>query len=360
MNHKIRVEPSGHEFHTGPGETVLDAALREGLNLPYGCRNGACGACKGKIVSGKVHYGDKPPSALTPEERAVGQALFCQAVPEGDLIIEAKEVGTAKDIAAKTMPVRVARMERLAPDVMRLYLKLPATERLQFLAGQYLDILLKDGSRRGFSIANAPHDDAFIELHVRYIEGGRFTHHVFNQMKEKDILRIEGPLGSFFLREESKRPIILMGGGTGFAPLKGMIEHAFHVGLDRPMHLFWGVRAKRDLYLHELALSWIAQHPNFHYTPVLSDPQPEDQWRGETGFVHEAVMHAYPDLSGQQVYMSGPPAMINAARKAFREYSLPEEHLFYDSFEFANQPKSVAEAATERHRERAITASNDG
>lgn len=346
MNYKIRLEPSGREFHAEPGETVLDAALREGLNLPYGCRNGACGACKGKVLSGTVHYGDEPPSALTPEEHAAGQALFCQAIPEGDLAIEAQEIGAATEIVVKTMPVRVARMERLAPDVMRLYLKLPATERLQFLAGQYLDILLKDGSRRGFSIANAPHDDAFVELHIRYVEGGRFTHHVFDQMKEKDILRIEGPLGSFFLREESKRPIILMGGGTGFAPLKGMIEHAFHSGLDRPMHLFWGVRAKRDLYLHELALSWAAQHPSFRYTPVLSDPQPEDQWQGATGFVHEAVFQTYPDLDAYQVYMSGPPAMINAAKTAFREYGLPDEHLFYDSFEFASQPKTVAEAAT--------------
>lgn len=345
MSHKIRIKPSGHEFHVEPGETVLDAALREGLNLPYGCRNGACGACKGKVVSGSVHYGDKQPTALTPEECAAGQALFCQALPESDLTIEAKEIGAAKDIVVKIMPVRVSRLERLAPDVMRLYLKLPATERLQFLAGQYLDILLKDGSRRGFSIANAPHDDAFIELHVRYVEGGRFTHHVFSQMKEKDILRIEGPLGSFFLREESQRPIVLMGGGTGFAPLKGMIEHAFHIGLDRPMHLFWGVCAKRDLYLHELALSWATRHPNFRYTPVLSDPQPEDQWQGETGFVHEAVVRAYPDLGGQQVYMSGPPAMITAAKKVFRECGLPDAHLFYDSFEFAGQPKTVAAEA---------------
>lgn len=344
MTSKIRIEPSGHEFHAEPGETVLDAALRAGLNLPYGCRSGACGACKGKLLAGSVHYGDNQPTALTPEERAAGLALFCQAIPEGDLTIEIKEVGAARDIPVKTMPARVARMERLADDVMRLCLKLPDAQRLQFLAGQYIDILLKDGSRRSFSIANAPHDDEFIELHVRHVPGGRFTHHVFTGMKEKEILRIEGPLGSFYLREDSRRPIILMGGGTGFAPLKGMIEHAFHIGLGWPMHLFWGVRARCDLYLHELALGWAERHPDFRYTPVLSDPQPEDRWQGETGFVHEAVLRAYPDLSGHQVYMSGPPAMIDAARKAFLAHGLPEEHLFYDSFEFAAQPKSMAEA----------------
>lgn len=345
MSHKIRLEPSGREFQVETGETVLDAALREGVQLPYGCRTGACGACKGKLLSGRVHYcGDQDPFSLNPEDRAAGRAVLCQAIPDGDLVVELKEVGTTKEITVKTMPTRVAKMERLAPDVMRVLLKPPAGEPMQFQAGQYLDILMKDGGRRGFSIANAPHEADFIELHIRYAQSGGFTHHVFNQMKEKDILRIEGPLGSFFLREDSQRPIILMGGGTGFAPLKGMIEHAFHAGLNRPMHLFWGVRSKRDLYMHEQALSWAEQHPDFRYTPVLSEPQPEDEWQGETGFVHEAVARAYADLSGHQVYMSGPPAMINAAKETFLRHGLPEQHLFYDAFEVAPRPKAVAEA----------------
>jgi CDP-4-dehydro-6-deoxyglucose reductase, E3 len=346
MSFKVRIASSGHEFSVEPGESVLDAALRQGLALPYGCRNGACGSCRGTVLTGSVAYEGGGPAALTAQEQATGQALFCRAIPQGDLTIEVREIGGAGAIAVKTLPCRVARMERLAPDVMRLYLKLPATERLQFLAGQYIDILLRDGRRRGFSIANPPHDDEFIELHIRHVPGGQFTGYVFNQMQEKALLRFEGPLGGFFLREDSERPIILMGGGTGFAPLKGMIEHAFHIGLERPMHLFWGVRAARDLYLHELPLRWAAEHARFQYTPALSEPLPEDTWRGATGFVHEAVLRAYRDLSGHQVYMSGPPLMIEAAKQAFRAHGLPDEQLFYDSFEFAADTATVAVRAT--------------
>lgn len=345
MSHTVKVLPSGHAFQVEDDETILAAALRQGFAFPYGCRNGACGSCKGKLLSGAVDYGAGTPPGLSEEERSAGLALFCQARPRGDVSIEVREIGAAKDIVIKTLPCRVARMERLAPDVMRLFLKLPATERLQFLAGQYLDVLLRDGRRRGFSIANAPHNDACIELHVRHVEGGEFTGYVFNRMKEKDLLRIQAPLGSFFIREDSARPIIMMGGGTGFAPLKGMLEHAFHTGLKRPIHLFWGVRAVRDLYLPDVPQAWAASQPDFRYTPVLSEPLPEDAWRDATGLVHEAVVRTYPDLGAYEVYMSGPPAMIAAARQAFKTHGLPEEQLYYDSFEFAADHRgSVAEA----------------
>ncbi len=174
-------------------------------------------------------------------------------------MIEAREINAGQDIAVRTLPCRVERRELLAPDVMRLFLKLPNTERLQFLAGQYVDILLADGRRRGFSLANPPHADDFLELHVRHVPGGFFTGYVFERMKDKALLRFQGPLGTFFLREDSPRPIILIGGGTGFAPLKGMLEHAFHIGLDRPLHLYWGARAKADLYLDELPRRWEAE-----------------------------------------------------------------------------------------------------
>ena len=149
------------------------------------------------------------------------------------------------------------------------------------MAGQYIDFVLKDGRHRAFSMANPPHDDAFIELHIRHVEGGEFTDYVFNQLEEKTVLRVEGPHGSFHLREDSDRPIILMAGGTGFAPIKGIIEHAVAEGIKRPMHLYWGVRAKEDLYLNELAEQWVATVPGFRYTPVLSQPNAADQWQGE-------------------------------------------------------------------------------
>ncbi|MGD8309584.1 MAG: FAD-binding oxidoreductase, partial [Chromatiales bacterium] len=239
MSFKIRIAPSGHEFTTEPGETILAAGLRQHLALPYGCRDGRCGSCAGGLVSGKVAYPSGKTEALA--NRPEGTCLCCQAVPESDLVLEIHEVEEARDLKVRTLPCRVDRIERLNHDVLRMYLKLPESQRLQFLAGQYLEFLLANGHRRAFSIANAPHDDELIELHVRHVAGGEFTDFVFDKLEEKSILRIQAPLGSFYLREESDRPMILMGGGTGFAPLKGIIEHAFHVGVDRPMHLYWGV-----------------------------------------------------------------------------------------------------------------------
>ncbi len=336
MPYHVVLRPSGHEFQVAENESVLDVALREkGAVLPYGCRNGTCGSCMGKILAGEIVYPADRPPGLSEREQAEGKALLCQARPQSDLVIEAREIKTGGDIAVKILPCRVERRELLAPDVMRLYLRLPSVERLQFLAGQYVDILLADGRRRSFSLANPPHADDLLELHVRRVPGGFFTDYVFDKMKEKALLRFQGPLGTFFLREDSPRPIILIGGGTGFAPLKGILEHAFHIGLGRPLHLYWGARAKVDIYLDGLPRRWEAEHPNFRYTPVLSEPRPEDGWGGRTGWVHEAVAADYPDLSGHEVYMSGPPPMIRAAKPAFAARGLPEERLYYDSFEFA-------------------------
>jgi len=325
---KVKVQPSGHEFDVDEGESVLTAALRQDLVLPYGCRNGACGSCKGKIVEGQVDYGVYQKKALTEEEKAQGKALFCQARPLTDLVIEARTIGAAKDIPIRTLPCRVQKMERLADDVMVLHLKLPANERLQFLAGQYIEFLLKDGTRRSFSMGNAPHDDELIQLHVRHVPGGQFTDHVFGKMKERDILRLEGPLGTFFLREDSAKPIVFVASGTGFAPIKSIIEHALRKGATRPMVLYWGGRRPRDLYLDALPKHWPIK-----YVPVISDALPEDQWSGRTGFVHRAVMEDFPDLSAHQVYACGVPVMVDAAKRDFtQQCKLPEEEFFADSF----------------------------
>ena len=335
MSFRITLQPSGHEFTAEDDETVLEAGLRQGFALPYGCRNGACGSCLGRLLNGEVDYGPERPPALSEADEADGKALLCQAVAKTDLEIEAREIGAARDILVKTLPCRVVKLERLNHDVIEMHLKLPATERLQFLAGQYIDILLRDGRRRSYSLANAPHRDEFLELHVRQVPGGAFSSQVFGDLKEKALLRLEGPLGTFFLREDSPRPILLMAGGTGFAPLKAMLEHAFETGLARPMHLFWGVRALRDLYMDTLPREWAAEHDHFRYTPALSEPLPDDAWAGETGYVHEALLRAYPDLSGHDVYMAGPPPMIQAARAAFTAAGLPEDQIFYDSFDYA-------------------------
>lgn len=335
---KVRIEPSGHEFETTPGETVLAAALREGFHLPYSCRNGACGTCKGQIVSGTVVHGDYEAKALSAAEKAAGKALFCRAVPEGPIVIEAREIGAARGIVIKTLPARVARMEKLAPDVMRLFLKLPQNERLQYLAGQYVDILLRDGRRRGFSVANAPVDDEFLELHIRHVPGGLFSGHVFEGMKERALVRFEGPLGTFFLREDSVRPVILMAGGTGFAPMKAIIEQSFRASPQRPLHLYWGARSRVDLYLHDLALEWARVRPDFQYTPVLSEPALGDAWAGRVGYVHEAVAADIVDLSAYEVYASGPPQMIEAARRRFGDQGLRADAFYSDAFEYARDP----------------------
>jgi CDP-4-dehydro-6-deoxyglucose reductase len=331
---KVKVQPSGHEFGVDDGESVLAAALRQALVLPYGCRNGACGSCKGRIVEGQVDYGVYQKRALTEQEKAQGKALFCQARPLTDLVIEARTIGAAKDIQIRTLPCRVQKMERLADDVIVLFLKLPANERLQFLAGQYLEFLLKDGLRRSFSMGNAPHDDELIQLHVRRVAGGQFTDHVFGKMKERDILRFEGPLGTFFLREDSTKPIVFVASGTGFAPIKSIIEHALHKGVARPMVLYWGGRRPKDLYMNDLPLRWAAEHgQDFRYVPVVSDALPEDKWTGRTGFVHRAVMEDFPDLSAHQVYACGVPVMVDAAKRDFtQQCRLPEDEFFADSF----------------------------
>ena len=330
--HSVTIQPSGQQFQVEDGEAVLAAALRQGFVLPYGCKNGACGSCKGKILAGTVDYGVYQQKALTDDEKAQGKALFCQAKPLTDLVIEARTIGAAKDIQVKTLPCRVQTLQRATDDVMILGLKLPANERLQFLAGQYLEFLLKDGSRRSFSMGNAPHDDALLELHVRHVPGGQFTDHVFGKMKERDILRFEGPQGTFFLREDSGKPIVLVASGTGFAPIKSIIEHALHKDIRRPMTLYWGGRRPKDLYKNALAEGWAAQG-RITYVPVISDALPEDAWSGRTGFVHRAVMEDFPDLSGHQVYACGVPIMVDSARRDFTtQCKLPEEEFYADSF----------------------------
>jgi CDP-4-dehydro-6-deoxyglucose reductase len=331
--HRVTLQPSGLQFDVEEGESVLTAALRQGYVLPYGCRNGACGSCKGKVLEGSLDYGTYQKKALPDEEKAQGKALFCQARPLTDLVIEARTVGAAKDIQVKTLPCRIQKMDRVADDVMVLHLKLPANERLQFLAGQYIEFLLKDGSRRSFSMGNAPHDDELVQLHVRRVAGGQFTEHVFGKMKERDILRFEGPLGTFFLREDNHRPIVFVASGTGFAPIKSILEYAFKKGVTRPMVLYWGGRRPADLYMNELAVKWAAEQPGFRYVPVISEAASEDTWTGRTGFVHRAVMEDFPDLSGHQVYACGVPIMVDSARRDFvQKCGLPELEFYADSF----------------------------
>lgn len=333
---KVRLKGSGTEFEVFGGETVLDAALRQGVVLPYSCRTGSCATCKGRVVSGEIDYGEYQEQALNASEREQGYALLCQAQPWSDLEVEAREVAVAEEIEIKLLPCRVVGMTPIAQDVMEIRVKLPQNQRFHYLPGQYIDLLMRDGRRRSFSIANPPDEEGILELHVRRVPDGYFTNYIFEGMKERDLLRFRGPLGTFFLRDGAEeRPLVFVAGGTGFAPVKAILERAFAEGIRRRMHFFWGARTTRDLYMRGLVESWQQRHGNFNFTPVLSEPGDGDQWAGDTGWVHDAVTLYYPDLSGHQVYASGPPPMIEALKKSFPAHGLPEDQLFYDSFEFS-------------------------
>ena len=332
---EVTIAGSGKTFRVREGENILVAALRQGVMLPYSCKNGTCGSCKGVLESGEVHYPFHPPLALEKSDFADGYALMCQAEPVEDLVIRVREIEAVRDIQIRMLPARVLEKTLLAENVMRLQLKLPASQRLQFLAGQYIDVLLSGGKRRAFSIASCPSLDNEIELHIRHVEGGDFTSHVFEELKERDILRLEGPQGNFFIRnDQPQRPMIMMGGGTGFAPLKSMIENLIEHGDRRSIHLYWGARTRAELYLDQLPEKWARDYDHIHYRKAVSEPGSDDDTAGFKGFVHKAVIADHADLSGFDVYMSGPPEMIETAKREFGEHGVMEDRLFYDSFEF--------------------------
>jgi len=331
----VTLKPTGNTFTARADETILEAAIRHGIGLPYGCRNGACGSCKGIILTGEFDYGSYQERTLSADEKAAGKALFCVGKACSDVVLEIKEIGGTGDIQIRTLPCRVEKVAKPAPDVAVLSLKLPAQERLQYLAGQYIDILLKDGKRRSFSVANAPHHDQYVELHIRHVLGGHFSDYVFNEMRDRAILRFEGPFGTFFLREDSDKPMIFVAGGTGFAPIKAVLEHAFFKHVDREIVLYWGCRSRADLYMADIPVQWAKEYPHFSFIPVLSEPSALDNWQGRTGFVHQAVLDDFATLAGYQVYACGAPVMIEASKAAFISHGLPEGEYFADAFTYA-------------------------
>ena len=332
MKFTVTLQASGKRFSVGDDESVLDAARRAGLALPYSCLSGVCGSCKATLVSGDCHYPRNPPNALNAAEVAHHQVLLCQAVPRSDLVVVAREVASVAAVPKRVLALKLIDKILLAPDVMRLRLAPPQGESLNRLPGQYLDVLLPGGKRRAFSIANAPHTGREIELHVRHVAGGDFTRRVFADLEPGAMLRVEGPLGTFVPREDSERPLLFVAGGTGFAPVKALIEHFLHLGTRRAMTLYWGARAPQELYLRNLPEIWTTVAPSLRFVPVISETQSGNDRRG---FVHEAVLDDHPDLSGFDVYMSGPPALIDSGRRAFVAAGLPEDRLFYDSFDYA-------------------------
>jgi len=349
MPHKVTLLPSGHAFEMPEDVSILDAGLKAKYMMPYSCKTGVCRTCRGVIKEGRVDYGMVHPTYLPESDKAKGYALLCQAKPLTDVTIEVAELEGLAGIEARSIPCRLARMTRAAPDVMLVHLRLPPNENMRFLAGQYVNMILPDGSSRSYSIANPPSSEGVIsiELQIRHIPGGKFTDALFSTMKERSILRFEGPFGTFYVREKSNKPIILVASGTGFSPIKAMCEYMFDKGInaDRPITLYWGCRTKRDAYLLDLAQQWATEIDGFTFHPVLSEPSADCDWTGRTGFVHQAVSEDFPDMSGVQVYAAGNPAMVDAARRDFiGQRALPETEFFADAFltELEKNPEAAA------------------
>ena len=339
LQYQVELKKSGRTFTVEEDETVLEAAIRQGVQLPYGCKNGACGSCKGKVLEGKMEHEDHSQSALSALDETAGATLLCCAHPKSNVLIDVREIQGGGDIPVRKVPCRVQAIAYPSNDVAILQLQLPASERFQFLAGQYLEFLLKDNKRRAYSIASPPHQEGPIELHIRHLPGGLFTDALFGQgadgksIKEKDILRFEGPQGSFFLREDTQKPIIFLASGTGFAPIKSILLHMRQKKIDRQVYFYWGGRRPKDLYMDSLCQEFASTIPRFHYIPVVSEAQPDDHWTGRTGFVHHAVMADFPDLSAFQVYACGAPIVIQSAQTDFLEQcDLPEDEFYADSF----------------------------
>ncbi|NUZ05447.1 CDP-6-deoxy-delta-3,4-glucoseen reductase [Piscinibacter koreensis] len=339
MSFTVTVQPSGKTFTVSRDEPILAAAIRQGVGLPYGCRDGACGSCKCRLLEGRVIHGAHQVKALSPAEEDAGLMLTCQAAPQTDIVLEARMVPGAGEFPVRKLPCRVISIDKPAPDVAIVQLQLPANDPLQYRAGQYIEFILRDGSRRSYSMANSPltiREKPAVELHIRHLPGGKFTDQVFSTLKEKDILRAEGPFGSFFLRDDTSgedKPIILLASGTGFAPIKAIIEDMDINGSTRRATLYWGARSRADLYMHEWAEAAAARMPNLRYIPVLSEPKSEDGWTGRTGFVHHAVMHDHPNLMQHQVYACGAPIMVESAERDFvARCGLPDDEFYADSF----------------------------
>ena len=325
MTFQVSVAGTAYKFPCEPNESVLDAAQRAGLEIPFSCRKGVCGTCKGRVVSGEVraYSGD----ALGTAERAAGHVLFCNARPRSDLEIAPRAISKADPFARKTVTARVFRLARLADDVMFVHLRFPAGIRVKFKAGQHLNLILDNGERRDFSMANPPRESDGAQLHIRHVPSGAFTSYVFNALKQGDHLRAELPFGDFTLRE-GKKPILFVAGSTGFAPIQSMIQDAFDRGIRRDMLLYWGARRREGLYT-DLPRRWAAQNPRFKFVPVLSD-MAEPGFRH--GLVHRAVLEDHESLAAFQAYVCGVPVMTQAARTDFVAAGLPEDEFYADAF----------------------------
>jgi CDP-4-dehydro-6-deoxyglucose reductase len=322
MTYTITLSPSGHQFSCEDDQELLKAGLEAGFLIPFSCRSGMCLTCRGKVLHGEVDHGDSHVKYLSLEDRANGLLLLCSARPRSDLHLQIEETDPNHGNLAKKLPARVIDIKTPAADIKILTLGLPANEPMHFRAGQFIDILVEGGNRRSYSIASVPKAAGVrqIELHIRHLPGGLFTDFVFDRLKLRDILQIEMPLGNCFLREDSKKPMIALASGTGFAPIKSMLQYCVDRHLQRSIHLYWGCRQLADLYELEWVKAFVREHSQIDFIPVLSDALDSDHWSGRTGLVHQFVMQDHPNLLGYEVYACGSPLMVESAREDFSHH----------------------------------------
>lgn len=325
MTFSVRVAETGITFPCEPREFVLDAAERAGYSMPSSCRKGACNTCEAELIEGEVEQRGR--GRRTARD---GMALMCRAQPRADLTIRPRRFERIDIFRRKMITTKIFRRAAPAPDVTILTLRFPIGLRAPFKAGQYLQVVMEDGDRRNFSMANAARENDGAELHIRHVPDGKFPIETLSKLSAGDPLQVELPFGDFYLRT-SARPVVLLASGTGFAPIRSIIATAIHAGNTRPMHLYWGARKPEDIYLAEMPARWADRLPWFSFTPVLSEPP--SSWTGRTGLVHNAVLEDYRGLSETEVYACGNPLMVTAAQRDFTEgHSLPDAQFFADAF----------------------------
>ena len=332
MTFTIHIEDSEASFGCEPHETLLDAALRQGIELPYACRKGVCGNCRGQVTQGQVANPKDSPQGSEASAMGADEHLFCHTRAASDLRIRPRSWQRVDPSTRKTLDARVFRITQAASDVSILYLRFAPGVRAKFLPGQYLEILLANGQRRSYSMANAPHDNDGVVLHIRHVPGGHFSSQVLPTLSPGDRVQVELPFGDFWWREARDRPLIMVAGGTGYAPIQSILGHMVRRKIDRPITLYWGSRQPEGFYAQEALSKWQRTLPRLRYEPVVSD-SPAPGWSGRTGLVHEAVLADHSDLSGHDVYACGAPPMVQALRQACHaQGQLPQDAFFSDAF----------------------------
>ncbi|TFZ04321.1 FAD-binding oxidoreductase [Ramlibacter rhizophilus] len=327
MAHQIRIAGTELSFACEDGQNILDAALKANIEMPYSCRKGVCGNCAGKVSAGEVQCSPQASAEATPP----GEVLYCQCAPLGDLEILPAAWKRIEPGARKRFAAKVFRNTQAAEDVNILQLRLPAGQRAKFNAGQYLQVQLPDGSRRSYSMANPPHESDSLQLHIRHVAGGQFTQ-IVPTLKAGDVLEVELPYGHFELREEAQAPMVCVAGGTGFAPVKSLLDDMVKKKIDRPVTLIWGGRNRSGLYLMSAVERWQKLLPRFRFVAALEDAADAQALGGFHGRVDQALQSEFGSLTGHEVYCCGSPGMVNAVRQASEQLGLAHEHFFSDSF----------------------------